>query len=312
MSSGTLTARSRPWTDRARTGEWLQRNGVYVAVVVLLVFNLLFTANFLSTANFRTQLLQAAPVCIVALGMALVIGTQGVDLSVGAVMSLSAALIPLYLGYGVLISILVALLAGLVAREVMETLVGVFGEAHAGEQARGFLGRGGGSRKSEGGRRKGGVIGSDGRGFAVAVVRAVCGGGRGGIGREIHFLVGRVEKRELAGKTFLEEITRDGAGFVEVGQRVAREDEAGGRRGRADPRAGSLPAFVHLRGELGFGARAADLIGHEAAIRVDGVGDLAEGSLGVHEDGRGRNLAAKRHKNTKKGRRRGGSWKAGL
>jgi ribose/xylose/arabinose/galactoside ABC-type transport system permease subunit len=115
MSSSTLA--TRPWTDRVRAegGGWLQRNGVYLAVVILLVFNLLFTANFLSTANFRTQLLQAAPVCIVALGMALVIGTQGVDLSVGAVMALAAALIPLYLGYGVIIAIGVALLIGLLA-----------------------------------------------------------------------------------------------------------------------------------------------------------------------------------------------------
>jgi ribose transport system permease protein len=88
---------------------------VYLAVVVLLVFNVLFTTNFLSVANFRTQLLQAAPVCIVALGMALVIGTEGVDLSVGAVMALSAALIPLYLGYGAVAAIAVALLVGLVA-----------------------------------------------------------------------------------------------------------------------------------------------------------------------------------------------------
>jgi ribose transport system permease protein len=88
---------------------------VYLAVAVLLVFNVLFTTNFLSIANFRTQLLQAAPVCIVALGMALVIGTEGVDLSVGAVMALSAALIPLYLGYGAVAAIVVALLVGLVA-----------------------------------------------------------------------------------------------------------------------------------------------------------------------------------------------------
>ncbi len=113
MSSGTLEVRS--WAARVQTGEWLQRNGVYVAVGVLLVFNLLFTANFLSTSNFRTQLLQAAPIVIVALGMALVIGTEGIDLSVGAVMALSAALIPLYLGYGVVASIVVALLAGLLA-----------------------------------------------------------------------------------------------------------------------------------------------------------------------------------------------------
>jgi ribose/xylose/arabinose/galactoside ABC-type transport system permease subunit len=121
MSSATVTT-ARSWTDREVLGGWLQRNGVYLAVVVLLVF-----ANFLSTANFRTQLLQAAPVCIVALGMALVIGTQGVDLSVGAVMSLSAALIPLYLGYGIVPALLVALLAGVLAGMFNGLLVAYIG-----------------------------------------------------------------------------------------------------------------------------------------------------------------------------------------
>jgi ribose transport system permease protein len=84
-------------------------------VVVLVLFNLAFTANFLSGANLRTQLVQAAPVCIVALGMALVIGTEGVDLSVGSIMALAAALVPLYLGYGATAAVLVALAVGLVA-----------------------------------------------------------------------------------------------------------------------------------------------------------------------------------------------------
>ena len=57
-----------------------------------------FTDNFLQTGNLRTQLVQVAPVVIVALGMALVIGSEGVDLSVGSVMALAAAVIPLYLG----------------------------------------------------------------------------------------------------------------------------------------------------------------------------------------------------------------------
>lgn len=105
----TLTA-----TRAART-RWLQDNGVYVAVVALLLFNALFTANFLTVGNFRTQLVQAAPVLIVALGMALVIGTEGVDLSVGAVMALAAAIIPLYLGAGPLIAILMAITVGLAA-----------------------------------------------------------------------------------------------------------------------------------------------------------------------------------------------------
>jgi galactofuranose transport system permease protein len=112
MAGMTVTAGRLP-VNRARTAAWLQDYGVYLAVVLLLAFNVAFTANFLSVANFRTQLVEAAPVCIVALGMALVIGTEGVDLSVGAVMALSAALVPLYLGYNALVAVVVALAAGL-------------------------------------------------------------------------------------------------------------------------------------------------------------------------------------------------------
>jgi ribose transport system permease protein len=112
MTAATATA---PGVDRARLARWLQEYGVYVAVVVLLLFNVFFTANFLTLGNFRTQLVQAAPVCIVALGMALVIGTEGVDLSVGAVMALAASLIPLYLGAGPVPAIAIGLAVGLAA-----------------------------------------------------------------------------------------------------------------------------------------------------------------------------------------------------
>jgi ribose/xylose/arabinose/galactoside ABC-type transport system permease subunit len=90
----------------------VQAAGVYVAVVVLLVGNLIFTPNFATVANLRLQLIQVAPIAIVAVGMALVIGTEGIDLSVGATMALAAALIPLYIGYGAVPAIAVALLAG--------------------------------------------------------------------------------------------------------------------------------------------------------------------------------------------------------
>jgi galactofuranose transport system permease protein len=110
------TVSARRWElGRTRATAWLQEYGVYAAIAILLLFNVAFTANFLSPANFRTQLLQAAPIAIVALGMALVIGTEGIDLSVGAVMALSAAVLPLYLGYGLVPALVVALLVGLAA-----------------------------------------------------------------------------------------------------------------------------------------------------------------------------------------------------
>jgi ribose/xylose/arabinose/galactoside ABC-type transport system permease subunit len=103
--------------------DWVRRNGVYVALGLLLVGNVLFTENFLSEGTLRLQLIQVTPVLIVALGMALVIGTQGIDLSVGAVMALAAALIPLYVGYGTVPAIAVALLAGVVTGSIAGLMV---------------------------------------------------------------------------------------------------------------------------------------------------------------------------------------------
>ncbi|MFI1722454.1 ABC transporter permease [Streptomyces sp. NPDC020489] len=98
--------------DRNRALQWLQTYGVYAGVGALLVVNVFVTPHFLSAENFRTQAVQVAPVIIVALGMALVIGTEGVDLSVGAVMALAASVTALYLGYGLLPALLaVALFA---------------------------------------------------------------------------------------------------------------------------------------------------------------------------------------------------------
>ncbi|BCJ45798.1 sugar ABC transporter permease [Actinoplanes ianthinogenes] len=106
----TTEALARPrWAfDKA----WLPKYGVYAAILLLIAYNIAFTPYFLTLSNLRIQLIQAAPVVIVAMGMALVIGTEGIDLSVGSVMALTAALIPLYLGYGVVAAIGVSLLAG--------------------------------------------------------------------------------------------------------------------------------------------------------------------------------------------------------
>ncbi|MEU9889640.1 ABC transporter permease [Sphaerisporangium sp. NPDC051011] len=124
MSDAALASPAR--ARRAHANR-LQEYGVYVAVAALLLFNVAFTSNFLSLGNFRTQLVQVAPIVIVALGMALVIGTEGIDLSVGAVMALAAALIPLYLGYGLVPALAMALIAGLVAGVLNGVLVAYVG-----------------------------------------------------------------------------------------------------------------------------------------------------------------------------------------
>ncbi|GIE76765.1 sugar ABC transporter permease [Actinoplanes philippinensis] len=108
---------------RPAVRSWLPDYGVYLAIALLILYNVAFTPYFLEWSNLRIQLVQVAPIVIVALGMALVIGTEGIDLSVGSVMALAAALIPLYLGYGVAAAIVVSLLAGVVVGLVNGVLV---------------------------------------------------------------------------------------------------------------------------------------------------------------------------------------------
>ncbi|MEU3269929.1 ABC transporter permease [Saccharomonospora sp. NPDC006951] len=107
--------------------DWIRRNGVYVALVLLLAVNVAITDNFVSASTLRLQLIQVVPVLIVALGMALVIGTEGIDLSVGAVMALATALIPLYIGYGTAVAVAIAVLAGGLSGALAGVLVGRIG-----------------------------------------------------------------------------------------------------------------------------------------------------------------------------------------
>ncbi len=111
--------------DRDRVLGLLNSYGVYAAIVLLLIVDAVITPGFISANNARVQTLQVVPILLVALGMAMVIGTEGIDLSVGAVIALSAAIVPLYIGYGAAGAILVAVVAGGLAGVVSGTTVAV-------------------------------------------------------------------------------------------------------------------------------------------------------------------------------------------
>ena len=113
--------------NAARVVGWVRDHGVYVAFAALVLFNVVFTPNFATTATLFNLLIQVAPVLIVSLGMALVIGTEGVDLSVGAVMALASAIVPLYLGYGWPVAVLIALVVGTLAGALNGSLVAFVG-----------------------------------------------------------------------------------------------------------------------------------------------------------------------------------------
>ncbi len=69
------------------------------ALLALTVFNIFFTANFLTLRTLNVNLTQVATVAIVGVGMTLVIATGGIDLSVGSLMAISGALAPILFTY---------------------------------------------------------------------------------------------------------------------------------------------------------------------------------------------------------------------
>src|SRR5215210_3594794 len=95
--SRTATAAEAP--GRRVILDRLRDNGVYFALALLVLYNVIFTTNFATVGTILGLLSQATFVLLVALGLTLVIGTGGIDLSVGAIMAIASAVVPLYLGY---------------------------------------------------------------------------------------------------------------------------------------------------------------------------------------------------------------------
>jgi ribose transport system permease protein len=78
--------------DLAAVGKVIGRAGVLPALVLVIVTGSLVSSEFLTVANFRDVLTTASVVGVLAVGEALVIlaGGSGIDLSVGATMTLAA------------------------------------------------------------------------------------------------------------------------------------------------------------------------------------------------------------------------------
>ncbi len=103
-----------------------QTFGTLSALILLIIFNIFITPHFLSAETLTNNLYQVAITVILAMGMTLVIATGGIDLSVGAVMSIAgsvAALIvvgrlfsltgPVSYIVAILAALLIAVLCGL-------------------------------------------------------------------------------------------------------------------------------------------------------------------------------------------------------
>lgn len=116
----TLERVRRP--DRTAVATWVREHGVYLALLILVLYNVAATNNFVTVDTLQLLFSQLPPVIIVSLGMAMVIGTGGVDLSVGTTMAIASAVLakavisPSQGGFGapIAVAILLAVLAGLV------------------------------------------------------------------------------------------------------------------------------------------------------------------------------------------------------
>jgi ribose/xylose/arabinose/galactoside ABC-type transport system permease subunit len=76
---------------RIAVRDLVQRYGALIMLILMLILNAAVTPHFVETGTLRNFLLQIHPTLLVALGMTLVIATGGIDISVGAVMALSAS-----------------------------------------------------------------------------------------------------------------------------------------------------------------------------------------------------------------------------
>ncbi|MFQ5867519.1 MAG: ABC transporter permease [bacterium] len=86
---------------------------IYIFIILIIIFSTT-TKNFLSLNNFKNILLQGSSLSIIALGMSIVMLTNGIDLSVGSIISLVSIVIAIFLanGFSIIFSIFIGILIG--------------------------------------------------------------------------------------------------------------------------------------------------------------------------------------------------------
>ena len=95
-----------------------------ISLIILLLFNFIMTPSFLSISmkdghlfgNTIDILNRAAPLILISLGMTIVIATQGIDISVGSIIAISAALSATVIvdGGSVMLAVAVGIVSGLI------------------------------------------------------------------------------------------------------------------------------------------------------------------------------------------------------
>lgn len=92
------------------SGTFFRKYVAAFALLFLILFNCLFTQNFISWVTFSNLSVQASKVVLLGLGMTLIIATGGIDISVGSAMGLGATISAIFLANGAPAGIIISLL----------------------------------------------------------------------------------------------------------------------------------------------------------------------------------------------------------
>lgn len=121
------------WIERNRwrmMAKFASSGGIFVAMALFVVVAAGINGQFLQAANIRNILQIAAPIAIIALGQAFVLFAGEIDLSVGSIVSLCAAVLANSMGSSdrlIVPTILLALLIGAAVGALNGGLVGYLG-----------------------------------------------------------------------------------------------------------------------------------------------------------------------------------------
>jgi ribose transport system permease protein len=129
-AGGSAGSRSdRPHlTGRARAAVLLRNYGAPLFLLFLAGANAIITPNFLTVGTMRNLLVQAYPILIAALGMAIVIASGGIDISVGSVMAIAGSVAAKLMvsGAGLALSIFAGMLAACLCGAFSGTMIARF------------------------------------------------------------------------------------------------------------------------------------------------------------------------------------------
>ena len=125
----TATADIQQKSERAGAARWasiVQRQGVLIVLVLLIVFGAIRYEGFLSPYNIASVLRYNSMFALIALGMTYVIMTGGIDLSVGAVAALASVVAALVSPNGLMLGLAAGIIAGIIAGFINGWLVSRF------------------------------------------------------------------------------------------------------------------------------------------------------------------------------------------